>query len=110
MTKDYLIFIKHILESIAIVERHIKGVDKKEFLANIEKQDAVIRRIGIIGEAVKSIPESVRKQNTNIPWRNIAGMRDVVIHEYFDVDLNYAWETAKIGLPKLKRELVKFLK
>lgn len=110
MTKDYLIFINHILESIAIVEKHLKSVTKKDFLANIEKQDAVIRRIGIIGEAVKNIPPSVRKSNPNIPWRNIAGMRDVVIHEYFDVDLNLAWETAKIGLPKLKRELIKFVK
>jgi uncharacterized protein with HEPN domain len=110
MTKDYLIFIRHILESIEIVEKHIEGVSKKEFLANIEKQDAVIRRIGIIGEAVKNIPPSIRKSNPNIPWRNIAGMRDIVVHEYFDVDLNYAWETAKIGLPKLKRELMKFVK
>lgn len=110
MTKDYLIFINHILESITIVEKHLKGVTKKEFLVNIEKQDAVIRRIGIIGEAVKNIPPNIRKSNPNIPWRNIAGMRDVVIHEYFDIDLNLAWETAKIGLPKLKRELIKFVK
>ena len=110
MTKDYLIYINHILESIAIVEQHLKGVTKKEFLINVEKQDAVIRRIGIIGEAVKNIPPSVRKDNPKIPWRNIAGMRDIVVHEYFDVDLNYAWETAKIGLPKLKRELMRFVK
>lgn len=110
MSKSHLIFINHILESIEIVESHIKGVTKKEFLKNIEKQDAVIRRIGIIGEAVKNIPIGVRKSNTNIPWRNIAGMRDIVVHEYFDVDLNYAWDTAKVGLPKLKRELTKFLK
>jgi len=110
MIKNPQIYIQHILESIEVVAEYIDGVSKKDFLADKEKQDAVIRRIGIIGESVKNIPESIRKQNTNIPWRNIAGMRDIVIHEYFDVDLNHAWETAKIGLPKLKRELIKLLK
>jgi uncharacterized protein with HEPN domain len=110
MIKNPQIYIRHILESIEAVADYIDGVSKKDFLADTEKQDAVIRRIGIIGEAVKNIPESVRKQNTTIPWRNIAGMRDIVVHEYFDVDLNYAWETAKVGLPKLKRELIKFFK
>ncbi|MFH0951279.1 MAG: DUF86 domain-containing protein [bacterium] len=110
MSKNPQIYIQHILDSIEAIDGYLKGINKKDFLADIEKQDAVIRRIGIIGEAVKNIPQGIKKQNTNIPWRNIAGMRDIVIHEYFDVDLNLAWDTAKIGLPKLKRELMKFLK
>jgi len=98
------------LESIETISDYLDGISKKDFLTDKEKQDAIIRRIGIIGEAVKNIPPAVRKQNPNIPWRSIAGMRDIVIHEYFDVDLNLTWETAKIGLPKLKRELIKFVK
>ncbi len=92
-----------ILESCEAIREYILGVSKKQFLVSREKQDAVIRRIAIIDEAIKQVPISFREQYPDIPWRKIAGMRDIVIHEYAGVDLVYTWETAKSGVPKFQR-------
>ncbi len=83
--KDPKIFLKHILESIEQIEKNTKSFSEDEFSNSITIQDAVVRRLEIIGEAVKNLPRSFRNKNTKIPWKKIAGMRDVLIHEYFVV-------------------------
>ncbi|MEM2571078.1 MAG: DUF86 domain-containing protein [Thermoproteota archaeon] len=82
MKKDPRIFIEHDLESINAIEKYIEGLSKEEFLASMEKQDAVIRRLEVIVEAVKHIPNEIREKYPDIPWKRIAGMKDVLIHEY----------------------------
>ncbi len=99
------VYLQHILESIQIVERYIDGVSKDEFLQSLEKQDAIIRRIEIMGEAVKNLPRELRNQHPEVPWVTIAGTRDVLIHQYFDVDLEMTWEIVQINLPELKRQI-----
>jgi len=107
MNKDYLPYLNHILDSIKDIESHIKSVSRKKFLSSVKTQDAVIRKLEIIGEATKHIPSKVRKKYPEIPWKQIAGMRDRLIHVYFDVDLDLVWRILKADLPKLKKQIEK---
>lgn len=108
--KDPKIFLEHILESISRIEHDLSGLSEESFSKSITIQDAVTRRLEIIGEAVKNLPDSFRKKYSKVPWRNIAGMRDVLIHEYFGVDMALVWRIAKREIPKLKKQILEFLK
>ena len=95
-------YLKHILDAISNIEKFIEGVKKENFLGNVEKQYAVLRGLEIIGEATKNLSEELKKKHPNIPWKEIAGMRDKLIHQYFGVNLDLVWETIKTELPELK--------
>ncbi len=107
MKKDPQVFLKHILDSIESIEKYTHGLMEKEFYASSEKQDAVIRKIEVIGEAVRNLAEDFKEQYPNIVWRKIAGMRDKLIHEYFEVDLELVWEVTQKDLPILKENILK---
>ncbi|WP_456420003.1 HepT-like ribonuclease domain-containing protein [Methanocaldococcus infernus] len=77
-----------ILEAINRIKIYTKGMDYEKFLSDIKTQDAVIRNIEIIGEAVKLLSPQIKEKYNNIPWKNIAGMRDKLIHSYFGVNLD----------------------
>ncbi len=114
MTKNYNksdnIYLKHIYESIEAIEDYIDGFTFDNFLGSMKTQDAVIRRLLIIGEAAKKVSTETKESNKKIPWRDMAGMRDVLVHDYFGVDLFQVWGTCQDDLPKLKQEIKNILK
>ena len=107
MKKEDYIFIKHILESIGDIESFTKEISKDVFFKNKEKQNAVVRSLEVIGEAVKNIPDNLKKKYSSVPWREISGTRDKIIHHYFGVDLNIVWDIVKINIPDLKISISK---
>jgi uncharacterized protein with HEPN domain len=107
MKKDPAVFLAHIVESIEIIERYSEGLTEEELRRSVDSQDKIIRRIEIIGEAVKNLPDEVKRKHPEIPWRDIAGMRDVVVHQYFGVDLDSIWHAAKEDIPDLKPKILK---
>jgi len=108
--KDYLIFIRHILDSIRDIEESTDNISKKEFMEDKDVKDATIRRIEVIGEAVKNLSSSFRNKYPHIPWKEIVGTRDKMIHHYFGVDLNIVWNIVKIEVPKLKKKIRESIK
>src|SRR3989338_9852783 len=107
MKKDANMFLDHIRDSIAVIEDAIKGKSFEEFVNSIVTQDCVVRSIEIIGEAANNLPEDFQKEHPEIAWRKIVGMRNILAHEYFGVDLKVVWDTAVNKIPVLKEELSK---
>lgn len=105
MTKEPAIFLRHILESIELIEKRAKNITRKEFVDNVDLQDAVIRRLEIIGEAVRNLPKEFRLEHSDIDWQNPAGMRNTLIHGYFEVDLDVVWDTISNDLPPFKEQI-----
>ena len=102
--KDSTIYLKHILDSIVKIEKYTKK-GRPQFFSDALTQDAVIRNLEIIGEAVKGLPAKLKKDHPGIPWRAIAGLRDILIHEYFGVDHEIVWGVVSKRIPILKRHI-----
>lgn len=109
MKRDLRVYLDDILESIELIQEYTTNLTEGEFKRAVEVQDAVVRRLEIIGEAVKHIPDDVRKKYPDVPWKKIAGARDIFVHEYFGVRLERVWDTITNDLPPLKVQIEKFL-
>lgn len=106
MSKDPLIYVEHILESIQEIESYLQGLSRDDFLLSSEKQSAVTWKLVIIGESVANIPDDFKTAHPLIPWAKIKAARNVLVHEYFRLDVEEIWKMAQGDLPMLKTLLM----
>jgi uncharacterized protein with HEPN domain len=110
MDKTPTVFLLHIRDAIHQIEEYIAGYSYEQFLADKKTQDAVIRQLEIIGEATSNLEETFKKQNAEIPWREIADFRNVLAHEYWDVDLAIVWKATQEDVKALEDALLPLIK
>ena len=110
MLRNYDLYLQDIVEAADRITSYTGGMTRSEFEADPMRIDAVIRNLGIIGEAVKKIPDSIREGYPSVAWHNIAGLRNRVIHVYFNVDMDIIWDVIQSKLPPLKMQIQQLLK
>lgn len=103
--RDDAVFLRHILDAIGVIEEYTHDVTHLVFIQNGMMQDAVMRQLEIIGEAARNLSDEVRSEHPDVEWGQIIGMRNRLIHAYFQVDTELIWEIVSIDLPLLKREI-----
>ena len=103
--RDYQLYLKDILSAMDSIETFVEGMSFEEFRADDKTASAVIRKFEIIGEATKNIPDEIRQQYPTVPWKEMARMRDRLIHFYFGVDYKLVWMTIKERLSQVKPEI-----
>ena len=109
MKKDPIIFLEHIIDCIDKIELKMKDVSMEAFFEDYGIQDIVIRRISIIGEASANLPTDFKKKYSQINWKDIKAMRNILVHEYFGVRVKRVWETVQNDIPELKIKVLKIL-
>lgn len=107
MPRTLKLYIDDIQESIKKIEEYVKGYNYQKFVKDTKTIDAVIRNFSVIGEAARHIPENVQEKYPQMPWHEITGMRNKIIHEYFGLNEEILWKTIQEDLPRLKQELLK---
>ena len=105
MEKTPVIYLNHILECIGRINLYVTGIHEDTFINSPLIQDAVIRNLEVIGEAVKKLDKHFRAQHPKIPWKNIAGMRDKLIHDYIGVDIWAVWAVIEDILPDFEKQI-----
>ena len=109
MPRDYKVFLEDILEAIEKIRRYTAGFSQDALRKDDKTLDAVVRNLEVIGEAVKKVPAKIRAKHSQVDWKKIAGLRDILIHEYFGIDVEIIWDIIDHKLPILEREVKKIV-
>ncbi|MBU1006961.1 MAG: DUF86 domain-containing protein [Candidatus Omnitrophica bacterium] len=107
--RDYKLYLEDILQAIQKIEKYTKGLDADKLKKEDLIIDGIVRNLEIIGEAVKNIPQDIKNENLDVEWKKIAGLRDILAHEYFGIDLEILWDIVKNKLPELKIKISNLL-
>lgn len=107
MIRDDLVYLAHIVDALQQISTYTEGMDNQAFLGNRLVQDAVIRQFEIVGEATKNLSDGFRELHPLVPWKDLAGFRDKLIHQYFGVDISTVWRSVVDDVPMLLNELRK---
>jgi uncharacterized protein with HEPN domain len=105
MPRDYRVFLHNVLDAIANIAEFVGGMTLGQFKDDKKTLHAVVRNLEVVGEAVKGVPPEVRQRHPAIPWQRIAGLHDILIHHYFEIDVDIVWDVVKNKLPDLKQHL-----
>lgn len=108
--RDWRLRVEDILDAIARIERYVEGLGFEQFQSDQKTVDAVVRNLEVIGEAVRHLSAAHESLPSRVPWTDVAGMRNILIHEYFGVDLSIIWQTITGDLPAVRSELERFVK
>ncbi|MDD2702872.1 MAG: DUF86 domain-containing protein [Candidatus Omnitrophica bacterium] len=107
--RDYKLYLDDVLEAAKRIERYAKGMTLAKLKRNTLVFDGIVRNLEIIGEAVKNIPSEIKDKNPEIEWKKIAGLRDILTHEYFGIDIEVVWDIVKNKLPILRNQVNRIL-
>lgn len=110
MKREYALYLEDILECIGSIESFSRGLAREGFMTDELRQSAILRKIEVMGEAVKNIPPEVRKKYPDVKWKGIAATRDILIHAYPGIKLDRIWNILEDDLPELKKQVTEILK
>jgi len=109
MSREYVDYLRDILDAMGKAQQFVENLSYEQFAVDDKTVFAVVRALEIVGEATKNIPKPIRKEYPEVPWKDMAGMRDILIHDYFGVDVETVWLTVAEKIPEVKPLIQKML-